>query len=80
MLVGSSHILIYQISCEKVIATFTRPSEIPTEFKLPRSHYHDISFVTAAFSPDDKFVMATIFRLVYLIRMNGCILLYEFRD
>ena len=63
---GNSNLVVYNTGTERVTAHFARPADIPREFKLPKSHYADIHFTQANFSPDDKFVIATIFRHVYI--------------
>lgn len=63
---GLNNILVYNRANERVIASFTRPVDIPKEFKLPRSHYTDLVFTNAEFTHSGKFVIATIFRNIYL--------------
>ena len=63
---GKSNLVVYEITSEKVQCHFKRPDDIPLEFKLPSSHYMDIHFTNSTFSPDDKFVIASIFRNVYI--------------
>ena len=66
LIIGKSNLLVYNIASEKITGHFTRPTDVPEEFKLPRSHYQNIEFKKADFSPDNKFVIATIFRNVYI--------------
>ncbi|XP_061175047.1 NACHT and WD repeat domain-containing protein 2-like [Saccostrea echinata] len=63
---GLNNIVVYNRSKEKVLASFKRPVDVPKEFKLPRSHYIDLFFTNAEFTHGGKFVIATIFRNIYL--------------
>ncbi|KAL4236339.1 hypothetical protein ACF0H5_004726 [Mactra antiquata] len=67
---GRSNILVYDRFTEKVNVKFSRPSEVPQEFKLPKSHYADLYFTNADFSRDNNFVIATIFRNLYLWQIS----------
>ena len=68
---GGQNILVYHVGTEKIICQMTRPADVPLEFKLPRSEYTNILFTKAAFSPDDKFVIGTIFRNVYIWQVSN---------
>lgn len=63
---GDDNLVVYNTVTERVVAHFPRPLDIPREFKLPMSHYTNINFTQADFSPDDKFVVAAIFRHIYI--------------
>lgn len=63
---GKQNLLIYHVSTERVICHISRPADIPTEFKLPRSNYEEIDFTQAVFSADNKFVIGSIFRNIYV--------------
>ena len=63
---GNDNLVVYNTNTERVVAHFPRPIDVPREFKLPKSNYTDIHFTQADFSPDDKFVIATIFRHIYI--------------
>ena len=71
LIVAHNHLLVYSISTEKITSHFERPDDVPVEFKLPRSHYRNITFSLAAFSPDNKFVIASIFRNVYIWNLSN---------
>lgn len=68
---GLNNILVYNRAKERVIASFTRPVDVPKEFKLPKSHYIDLYFTNAEFTHGGKFVIATIFRNIYLWDVNS---------
>ena len=67
---GKNHILVYNRFTEKVCAKFTRPGDVPKEFKLPKRHYMDLYFTNADFSRDGNFVIGTIFRNIYLWQIS----------
>ena len=67
---GKNHILVYNRFTEKVCARFTRPKEVPKEFKLPKRYYTDLFFTNADFSRDGNFVIGTIFRNIYLWQIS----------
>ncbi|XP_053395169.1 NACHT and WD repeat domain-containing protein 2-like [Mercenaria mercenaria] len=67
---GLSNILIYNRFTEKVCAKFQRPEDVPKEFKLPKSHYTDLFFTNAEFSRDGNFVVASIFRNLYIWQIS----------
>ena len=72
---GHSHLVLYDVREEIVTTTLQRPDDVPAEFKLPRSRYYDIGFTQAIFSPDDKFLIATIFRKIYVWQISNAHLL-----
>ncbi|OWF48845.1 NACHT and WD repeat domain-containing protein 2-like [Mizuhopecten yessoensis] len=67
---GLNTILVYSRFNEKVIARFSRPKDIPKEFKLPKSHFIDLFFTAAEYTRDGKFVIGTIFRNIYLWQIS----------
>ena len=67
---GLSNILVYNRFTEKVCAKFSRPEDVPKEFKLPKSHYADLYFTNADFTRDGNFVIASIFRNIYLWQIS----------
>lgn len=67
---GRNNILVYDRFTEKVSMRFPRPPEVPKEFKLPKSHYIDLFFTNADFSRDGNFVVAAIFRNMYLWQVS----------
>lgn len=67
---GLSNILVYNRFTEKVCAKCSRPADVPKEFKLPNSNYTDLFFTNADFSRDGNFVIATIFRNLYLWQIS----------
>ncbi|WAR24293.1 LOW QUALITY PROTEIN: NWD2-like protein [Mya arenaria] len=67
---GNDTILVYDRFAEKVTVKFTRPDDVPKEFKLPKSFYTDLYFTNADFSRDGKFVFATMFRNLYLWKVS----------
>ena len=72
---GNENLMVYNINTEKVVCHIDRPTDIPSEFKLPRSGYIDIGFTQASFSPDDKFIIASIFRNIYIWQVANSSLL-----
>ena len=67
---GMNNILVYNRFTEKVSARLPRPPDVPTEFKLPKSHYTDLHFSNASFSRDGNFVIASLFRNLYLWQVS----------
>ncbi|KAK3600452.1 hypothetical protein CHS0354_037858 [Potamilus streckersoni] len=67
---GKNNILVYNRFNEKVCAKFCRPPDVPKEFKLPKSYYTDLYFTHAEFSRDGNFVIATIFRNIYVWQIS----------
>ena len=63
---GAENLLVYNIVSEQTIRHFQRPKKLPEEIRLPRSSYAPIEFTHALFSADDRFVIAAIFRSVYV--------------
>ncbi|XP_013419382.1 NACHT and WD repeat domain-containing protein 2-like [Lingula anatina] len=64
---GNSNLVIYGVKNEKVLSCFGRPSDTPVQFKLPQRSLTDLNFTQAKFSQDDQYVLATIFRNIYII-------------
>ncbi|KAL8596042.1 hypothetical protein ACOMHN_021082 [Nucella lapillus] len=71
------HVLVYFIPTKntenadtccrvRLKADFVKPAEVPAEYRLPRSHYRDLVFTAAEFSPSTECVLAAIFRQVYV--------------
>lgn len=67
---GMDNILVYNRFTEKVSARFPRPADVPKEFKLPKSYYTDLHFINASFSRDGNFVIASLFRNLYLWQVS----------
>ena len=63
---GAENLLVYNIITEQTIRHFRRPKKLPEEIRLPRSSYAPVEFTHALFSADDRFVIAAIFRSVYV--------------
>ena len=63
---GLNNLVVYNVGTEKVMCHFPRPSDVPKEFKLPRTHTVDLHFTKAAFTHDNKFLIGTIFRQIYV--------------
>ncbi|KAH3695860.1 NACHT and WD repeat domain-containing protein 2-like [Dreissena polymorpha] len=63
---GLDNILVYDRFSEKVTVSLERPADVPNEFRLPKSHYDDLHYTNADFSRDGAFVLATIFRNLYI--------------
>lgn len=63
---GLNNVIVYNRTKERVISSFVRPVNVPKEFKLPKSHYIDLFFTNAEFTHGGKFVIATLFRNIYL--------------
>jgi len=66
LIMGSNNILTYDRFSEKVLVKLSRPDDVPKEFKLPKSFYEDLYFTNADFSRDGKFVIASMFRNLYV--------------
>ena len=67
LVIGQNNLVIYNTSKDSVTCRMPRPTDIPKEFKLPKAHQPtEIFYTEAEFSPDDRFVMASIFRNVYV--------------
>ncbi|XP_064626001.1 uncharacterized protein LOC135486827 [Lineus longissimus] len=71
MVRGTNNILAYDIRGEKVVVRCQRPHDIPKEFRLPQSHSVDMCFTHAAFSRDNKYLIGSIFRNVYIWHVSG---------
>lgn len=67
---AENNFLVYNRFTEKVVTKIGRPAEVPTEFRLPKSHYTDLKFTDADFSRDGNFVIAIIFRNLYLWQVS----------
>lgn len=67
---GLNNILVYNRFTEKVTVRFPRPPDVPKEFKLPKSYYTDLHFTNACFSRDGNFVIASLFRNLYLWQVS----------
>lgn len=67
---GLNNILVYNRFTEKVSSRLPRPSDVPKEFKLPKSFYTDLHFTNASFSRDGNFVIASLFRNLYLWQVS----------
>ena len=63
---GNFNLLVYNLKNEKIICHFPKPTDMPVEFKMPNSTYVDITYTAAEFTPDNKFVVASIFRNIYI--------------
>ena len=63
---GNLNLLVYNLQNEKIICHFPKPKDMPAEFKMPNSSYIDIYYTAAEFTADDKFVVASIFRNIYI--------------
>lgn len=59
---GSTILLVYHRTLEKIIAAFSRPDDVPVEMKLPRANYVQSVFQRAEFTADSDFVVATVLR------------------
>ncbi|CAG5117743.1 unnamed protein product [Candidula unifasciata] len=71
---GHKHLLVYHRGFEKLIAIFKKPEDIPEDYRLPHSHPVELRFTQASFSADSKFVLASIFRNVYVWQISdGCL-------
>ncbi|CAH1773349.1 unnamed protein product [Owenia fusiformis] len=68
---GLNNIALYNMEIQQLVHRFQRPNDIPKEFKLPKSHYTDIAFTQADFSREDKFVLLSIFRNVYVYSISN---------
>ncbi|KAK3089761.1 hypothetical protein FSP39_006292 [Pinctada imbricata] len=67
---GQVHLVVYSRFSEKVAVSFQKPSDVPENFKLPKSSYTDLKFTNAEFSRDGKFVIGTLFRNIYLWQLS----------
>ncbi|XP_067678714.1 NACHT and WD repeat domain-containing protein 2-like [Haliotis asinina] len=63
---GDRILVVHDRATESVCAKLERPSDIPEEFRLPKSHYVELNFTKAEFSSDSKYVIGAIFRNVYV--------------
>ena len=68
---GLDNIIVYSRFNEKVIARFQRPTEVPRDFKLPKSHCTELFFTEANYTRDGNFVIGTIFRNIYLWQISS---------
>ncbi|XP_050413112.1 NACHT and WD repeat domain-containing protein 2 [Patella vulgata] len=68
---GKYDILVYDEHLMTLYSQIKRPSDIPEEFKLPKSHFQELVFTDAQFSSDSSCVLAVIFRAVYIWRLEG---------
>lgn len=67
---GHSNLIVYQLIDDRPMCHIERPSEVPTEFRLPKSSYSELKFSQAKFAGDDKFLAATIFRDVLIWQLG----------
>ncbi|KAK6195222.1 hypothetical protein SNE40_000694 [Patella caerulea] len=64
-------VLVYDAHFTRLYSKIKRPSDIPEEFKLPKSYYRELFFTDAQFSSDSSCVLTVIFRMVYIWRLEG---------
>ena len=63
---GLSNLVVFHLESEVVKCHFTRPENVPQDFKLPKTPTMELYYTSASFTHDSKFVISTIFRQIHV--------------
>jgi hypothetical protein len=67
-----SLLVVFDMAQDRVLKTISRPPDVPSEFRLPRSgRYTALGFTQALFSADDCFIIGSIFRDIHIWPIAG---------